>query len=92
MRSYASIDKIEGKYAVCEVELVPVEESKANDFANKDCKTMEVFLQEVLDCVGDAKEGDILVVEHDRENVNLIYKNDEEEKERRLKVLRSIMS
>ena len=92
MKSYASIDSIEGKYAVCEVELLPVEESKPEDFAIKDCEMMDVSLQDILVFVGEAKEGDILVVEHDGENVTLIYSKDDEEKARRHEILRGIMS
>lgn len=92
MRSYASIDRIEGKYAVCEVELLPVEESKPEDFAIKDCEMMDVSLQDILVCVGEAKEGDILVVEHDGENVTLIYNKDEAEKTRRREIRRGIMN
>ena len=91
MRSYASIDRIEGKYAVCEVELLPVEESKSEDFAIKDCEMMEVPLRKIPFYIRKVKEGDILVVEHNGENVTWIYCTDEEEKARRLEIRRGIM-
>ena len=92
MRSYASIDRIEGKYAVCEVELLPVEESRPEDFAIKDCEMMDVSLRKIPFFIRKVKEGDILVVEHNGENVTRVYRKDEEEKARRLEILRGIMS
>ena len=32
MKSYASIDRIEGKFVVCEVELISVEERSAEEY------------------------------------------------------------
>lgn len=92
MKSYASIDRIEGEFAVCEVELLPVEESKPEDFATKDCEMMDVSLQEISDNLGEVQNGDILVVEHDGENVMSVYCKDEAEKARRLELLRQIKS
>ena len=90
MKSYASVDRIEGKYAVCEVELLTVEESKPEDFATKDCEMMDVSLQDITVDIEEVKGGDILVVEHDGKNVTCVYCKDEAEKARRLEVLRSI--
>lgn len=91
MISYASIDRIEGKFAVCEVELLPYEESRPEDFATKDTMMMDIPLQEIPRDVGEVNEGDILLVKHDGENVTFIYYKDYKEKARRLEVLRSIM-
>ena len=92
MKSYANIDRIEGKFAVCEVELLPIEESKPEDFATKDTEMLDILLQDIPENLGEVKEGDILVVEHDGENVTSVYYKDEEEKARRLELLRSIIS
>lgn len=86
MISYASIDRIEGAFAVCEVELIPFEESKPEDFKTKDTVMMDVPLHEFPTIFGDVKQGDVWVVKHDNENVNLIYYKDEEEMARRLKI------
>lgn len=91
MKSYASIDRIEGKFAVCEVELIPVEESKPEDFATKETEMFDVPLQKIPTSIGEVQEGDILVVEHDFEDVYFVYYKDEEEKARRLEILKSIM-
>lgn len=88
MTSYASIDRIEGKWAICEVELLPFVESKPEDFAIKDTAIMDVLLNQFSD---DVEEGDIFVVEHDGENITLICNKDEKEKFRRLELLKNIM-
>ena len=43
MTSFASIDRIEGEFAVLEVELLPFEESRANDFDDKETVMMNYF-------------------------------------------------
>ncbi len=91
MKSYASIDRIEGKFAVCEVELIPVEESKPEDFATKETEMFDIPLQKIPTFIREVQEGDILVVEHDFEDVYFVYYKDEEEKARRLEILKSIM-
>lgn len=91
MKSYASIDRIEGKFAVCEVELLPIEESKPEDFVAKDTEIMDILLQEIPENLGKVQEGDVLVVEHDGENVTSVYYKDEEEKARRVELLKSII-
>ena len=92
MKSYASIDRIEDDFAVCEVELIPVGESNPEDFATKPCEMMEVSLRKIPFFFRKVKEGDILVVEHDGENVTSVYSKDKEEKARRLEVLKRIIS
>lgn len=36
MKSYASVDRVENEWAVCEVEMIPVEESNVCDFFSKE--------------------------------------------------------
>lgn len=91
MKSYASVQGVEGKFAVCEVELISVEESKPEDFSTKDCEMMDFSLKELSADIGEVMAGDILVVEHDGKNVIWVYSKDNEEKNRRLLVLNSIM-
>lgn len=90
MTSYASIDRIEGKRVICEVELVPFEESKPEDFITKACEMLDVPLQEIPEDIGEVKEGDILLVKHDGKKIITIYYKDEEEKERRFKIRKDI--
>ena len=88
MKSYASIDRIEGKFVVCEVELISVEERSAEEYMPFDTEFIDVSLQEIFNFVGEVKEGDILVVEHDGQNVTFVYNKDNEEKARRLELFR----
>ena len=92
MKSYASIDRIERKWAVCEVELLPIEESKTEDFAIKDTVMIDVLLAQFPSRLGRVNTGDILVVEHDGENVSMVYYKDEEERVRRIELLRRMWS
>ena len=36
MKSYASVDRIEGQFAICEIELVNLEESKSIKYFEKE--------------------------------------------------------
>lgn len=91
MRSYACIDRIEGKYAVCEVELVPIEESLQLDCSEKETIMLDVALEDIFCELEDVREADILVVEHDGENVISICGKDNDEKQRRIDSLAAIM-
>ena len=88
MKSYASIDRIEGKFAVCEVELISVEERNAEEYVPFNTEFVDVSLENIPNSLGNVKEGDILVVEHDFKNIISIYYKDEMEKARRLELLR----
>ena len=88
MKSYASIDRIEGKFAVCEVELISVEERNAEEYVPFDTEFIDVPLKNIPATLGQVKDGDILVVEHDGKNITSIYYKDEMEKARRIELLR----
>ena len=87
MKSYASIDRIEEKFAVCEVEMIEIQNSNTKDYFEKETKMMNVILEKITDNIGNVKEGDILVVEHNGEEVTEVYCKDEEEKQRRIAVI-----
>lgn len=91
MRSYACIDRIEGQYAVCEVELVTIEESLQLDCSEKETVMLDVALEDIFYELEDVRESDILVVEHDGENVTSICGKDNHEKQRRIENLAAIM-
>lgn len=91
MKSYAAIDRIEENIAVCEVELLETEQSKTTDFFDKETKMMDVLLEKIHEVTENVEEGDILVVEHDGENVIYIYYKDYSEKQRRIEILQAIM-
>ena len=86
MISYAYIDRIEGKFAVCEVELLPFEESKPEDFKSKETVMMDIPLDKFPKFMGSVDEGDVWVVNHNNQYVDFVYYKDEEEKARRLEV------
>lgn len=91
MRSYASIDRIEGKFAICEVEMIEVDNSKAEDFSEKETEMMDVLLEVIYSSVGNVEEGDILIVEHNENDVTEVYCKDEEEKKRRVAILQELL-
>lgn len=88
MKSFVSIDRVEGKCVVCEVELISHKDSKPEDFAIKDTVMMDVPSWKFLSKVN---EGDIFVVEHNSKKVIWVYGKDEDEKAKRLELLKSIM-
>ena len=91
MKSYASIDRIEGKWAVCEVELVSVEESINLDLFEKSTEMIDVEVDIITQTCDNITEGDIIVVEYDCNNVNIVYGKDNQEKQRRIELLKEIM-
>ena len=95
MKSYASVERIEKNFAVCEVEMIGIEKSKPDDF-DKTTQIINILIKESVNTkiwfvCGRLKEGDIIVVEHDGENVTKICYKDEAEKKRRIEVLKAIM-
>lgn len=90
MKSFASIDRIEGDYAVCEVELLEMIYSIPEYSIYKKTEMIDVPTRDIQSEVGTVREGDILVVEHDGMNVSIIYGRDEEEKARREEIVERI--
>lgn len=88
MISYASVDRMEGKFVVCEVELIDIENSKTTSFAEKETIMLDVSMDIVISKI---QEGDVIIVEHDGKNVVRMCGKDEEEKLRRIKLLRAII-
>lgn len=91
MKSYASVDRVEEEFVVCEVELLPIEKSNSKDFSAKDTIMCSIWKDEFLRCIDDVKEGDILIVEHDGKYVSYVYSKDEEEKQRRIEILQKLV-
>lgn len=91
MKSYAAIDRIEGKFVVCEVELIPVEESIDLSVFEKETEMLDVELEQITQICGNTQEGDIILVEHDSNHIINVYGKDDTEKQRRIKLLEKIM-
>lgn len=86
MQSYMSVDRIEGDIVVCEVELIPKTDSKANDFS-KPCFMTTVNKMLFVYKGFKVEEGMIFVVNHNGESIDYICGIDENERTRRVKVL-----
>lgn len=91
MKSYAVVDRFEGEFAVCEVEVLPIEESYVEDFLSKPTVMMDIPIIEIYNSIGNFQEGDILIIEHNGEMVITIYSKDEEEKSRRIELLKQMI-
>lgn len=91
MKSYASIDRIEERFAVCEVEMIEIQNSKTEDYFEKETKMMNIPLEKITASIGNVNEGDILVVEHSGEEITEVYMKDEQEKLRRIAVLKEVL-
>lgn len=87
MKSYASIDRIEGDIAVCEVEMISYRNSKPEDFFDKETTMIDIPMDEITKVVGDVKEGDILIIRHQNETFVEVLRKDDEEKQRRINLL-----
>ena len=66
------------------------EERNAEEYVPYDTEFMDVSLKMIPISLGNVKDGDILVVEHDDKNISSIYYKDEMEKARRLELLREM--
>ena len=92
MISYASIDRIEGKYAVCEVEMIGFEESKQTDFGTRKTIMVDIPVYQIIEVVGrEPEEGDIIVVDHEGEEIKHICYEDTYEKAKRIEQIIAIM-
>ena len=89
MNSYASIDRLEGQFAVCEVELINLESARSTSFVQKPTKMMN--FPTVKFPVRPA-EGDIFIVNHDGNNINSVLYRDDYEKQRRVAIIGALIS
>jgi len=90
MKSYATIDSIEGKYAVCELELVDTENSLQLSFIDKDTVMLDITLETITSIIGDVIEGDVLVLEHEDGKLQNVCYKDDAEKFRRVELLKAM--
>ena len=91
MRSYASVDRIEGEYTVLEVELLDTETSRTTSFKDKETIMVDVLTETIKNVIEEFEEGDIIVLEHEDEIINTFYEKDDNEKQRRIDILKAIM-
>ena len=91
MKSFAAVDRIEGPYTICELEMCPAEISNVADFFTKETIMIGIPIADIYNAIGNFREGDILVVEHDGNKVTTIYSKDEEEKQSRIELIKKII-
>lgn len=96
MRSFVSIDRIEGDFAVCEIELISVEESIFTDPFDKETEMLDVPVKFIRHFINEEpiEEGDIFIVEYDKEanEILWVYKRDDEERNRRLEIIQKLIN
>lgn len=92
MKSYASVDRIEGKYTVLEVELLDIDTSKITSSKDKDTIIIEILTNDIISSIGEINVGDIIIVENQDSNIIMFYGKDNNEKQRRIEILNSIMN
>ena len=80
MKSYMTIDRIEGKFAICELEFISTEQSADTEMIDVPTAMLK-----------DPEQGDVFMVEHEKETLYRIYGKDNEEKRRRIEALKAIM-
>ena len=90
MKSYASVDRVEENFVVCELEMIEFENSRPEDCDVKETVMVDIPLADVLSSVGEIFGGDILIIEHEGESVINICQKDFEEAERRTEYLKQL--
>lgn len=90
MISYMSVDRLEGSIAVCELEMIWVEESKTEDFWKKETKMVDVPMKKFVE-FAPVSAGDIFVAMHNDGTVVEICKRADDEKARRAALLQTII-
>ena len=88
--SYAAIDRIEDDYAVLEIELHSIKSNEEIPFPRRDCYMADVLLATLIKTLGQVKEGDVLIVQHDETQV-IPIRLAPEEKEARIEFLKKLI-
>lgn len=91
MKSYVSVGEKYEKYSSLELELLDITTSKITSFRDKETLMVEYPTDLIEKTIGKIQEGDILVVEQIDGKIVEVYSKDEEEKQRRIELLESIM-
>lgn len=87
MKSYGTVDRKEGEFIVCEVELLEAQNSNSEDFFEHETVMIDVPTKTIETVTGVIKEDEVILVEHDGETVSLVYGKDDSEKQRRIEVI-----
>ena len=90
MISYISVDRVEGDIAVCELEMIWIEDSRTEDYWKKETIMVDVPMEKFENC-GPVYEGDVFIATHNDETVVEVCQKDEEEKARRTALMQAII-
>lgn len=92
MKSYASIDRIEGNYAVCELEMIGIQESMKIALGTRETIMIDIPVFQIYKIIGkQPEEGDVIVVEHEDSTIKQICYEDTYEKTKRIEQIIAIM-
>ena len=91
MLSYMSIERVEGDFAVCEVEDLPLEDSEVDDFFDKPCFMCDIPKAMFEENGFPIEEGLVFTVNHDRDKIEAICSIDEQERMRRIEILEYLL-
>lgn len=80
--SYASLERVEGDNAICEVEQLSILESQVGDF-NKKCYMVNIPLEKFVKLGVSILEGKIYSVVHDGSMVDAVLRLEKDETKRR---------
>lgn len=90
MKSYASVEEIDKRFASCELEMIPVEESRTIDYDQKPTNMVDIPVEMITAVLPDVREGDIIVVIHERGTVGSVCYKDDAEQQRRIELIKSL--
>ena len=88
--SYASLERLEGNYAVCEVEQISILDSRVGDFS-KACYMADIPVNMFGDRGIPIREGNVYSVEHDGTKVSKVIRIEEAETVRRREWLQTVI-
>lgn len=87
MLSYMSLERIEGDYAVCEVEQIPTTDARTDDFCCISCFRVDIPISTFHNMGIPVEVGGIYTVYHNGESVDEIHSIDHAEKARRIRII-----
>lgn len=87
MLSYLTIDRVEGDFAVCEVEQIPCIDARVDDFICISCFMADVPKAMFTSKGLQIKEGNVYTALHNGETVDEVCTIDDAEKKRRIRAL-----
>lgn len=90
MKSYASLERFENNFAVLELELETIEESKKKKASEKRTRMVNVPITIFPDSNEVFSEGDIVIIEHECGFIMSVLGRDDDEREKRVERLRKI--